>query len=48
MKKYFLLMLLLLFVANSCGTLKTANSKNDNSKNLPPNVSSNKYSKKRN
>jgi hypothetical protein len=48
MKKYSVLLLLLLFVTNSCGALMSSNSKKDNSNNLPPNVSSNKYSKKRN
>ncbi len=51
MKKVVILIGLLFFVTNSCGALKTsskAKDQNEKSYNLPPYVSSNKYSKKRN
>jgi hypothetical protein len=50
MKRFVFLLLICFFVFSSCGTLKTTQSKeaNENSYILPPNVNSNKYSKKRN
>jgi hypothetical protein len=50
MMRFGLLLLLPFFVINSCGSLKNTNSKDKSELtiNLPPNVGSNKYSKKRN
>ncbi len=50
MKKATLLFVLIGLVFGSCGTAKFADTDTQNEKtyNLPPNVNSNKYSKKRN
>ena len=51
MKRVFILTGLLFFVINSCGALKSSSrskDQNEKSYNLPPDVNSNKYSKKRN
>ena len=50
MMRFGLLLLLPFFVINSCGSLKNTSSKDKSEQtiNLPPNVGSNKYSKKRN
>ena len=51
MKRVVILTGLLFFVINSCGALKSSSRVKDQNKksyNLPPDVNSNKYSKKRN
>lgn len=50
MKKTTTLLVLIGLVLGSCGTAKLsdADTDNENTYNLPPNVNSNKYSKKRN
>ncbi len=50
MKKTILLFGVISLVFGSCGTAKLADAdtQNEKSYNLPPNVNSNKYSKKRN